>query len=111
VALDPTIETQIDDNLLLPSRETPHASRSFSNAGGSNLHATGRGKNVKSGMEVMRRTLRYRPDMMAASERKPAHTPALQLTPDHHLAGSINAVHLKYLFCDVETDCRNGLHW
>src|SRR6266481_5589581 len=34
----------------------------------------------------------------------------LQLTADHHLAGSSNAVHLKHRFCDVETDCRNCLH-
>jgi hypothetical protein len=47
--------------------------------------------------------------MVAASERK-EHIPTLQLAADHHLAGSINAVHLKYRFCDVETDRRNRVH-
>src|SRR5262249_51414984 len=36
--------------------------------------------------------------------------PALQLAADNHLASSINAVHLKDRFGDVETDCRNRLH-
>jgi hypothetical protein len=31
----------------------------------------------------------------------------LQLTTDHHFAGSINAMNLKDRFGDVETDCRN----
>src|SRR5215831_4332334 len=35
---------------------------------------------------------------------------ALQLTTDDHLASSINSMHLKDRFGDVETDCRNRLH-
>jgi hypothetical protein len=34
----------------------------------------------------------------------------LQLAADEHLASSINAVHLKDRFGDVETDCRDRLH-
>jgi hypothetical protein len=33
--------------------------------------------------------------------------PAPQLTADHHLAGYINAVHLEYRLCDIQTDRRN----
>src|SRR4029079_4365735 len=36
--------------------------------------------------------------------------PTLQLAADDHLTSSINAVHLKDRFGDVETDCRNRLH-
>jgi hypothetical protein len=46
---------------------------------------------------------------MAASERS-QHVPTLQVTADQHLAGSVNAMHLKYGFCDVETNRRNRLH-
>src|ERR1700755_3143571 len=35
---------------------------------------------------------------------------ALQLTTDDHLAGGINAVHLKDRFGDIETDCRDRVH-
>ena len=35
---------------------------------------------------------------------------ALQLTADDHLAFRVNAVHLKYRLCDIETDGRDGLH-
>jgi hypothetical protein len=34
---------------------------------------------------------------------------ALQLTAHHHLAPAINALHLKDLLSDVETDRRNRL--
>src|SRR5277367_1050782 len=41
-------------------------------------------------------------------ERKNIAT--LQLTADHHLASSINAVDLEDRLGNVETDCRNRLH-
>src|SRR5271163_2528055 len=41
-------------------------------------------------------------------ERKNIAT--LQLTADHHLASSINAVDLKNRLRYIQTDCRNRLH-
>src|SRR3990172_899649 len=35
---------------------------------------------------------------------------ALQLTADEHLAFRVDAVHLKYRLCDIETDCGDLLH-
>ena len=35
---------------------------------------------------------------------------ALQLTPDDHLASSVNSEDLKYRLGNVETDCRDHLH-
>jgi hypothetical protein len=34
----------------------------------------------------------------------------LQLTADNHLAGGVNAMHLKDRLGKVETDCRDRLH-
>jgi hypothetical protein len=36
--------------------------------------------------------------------------PAPQLTAHNHLAGCINAMHLKHRLGDIETDCGNRLH-
>jgi hypothetical protein len=44
---------------------------------------------------------------MAAASGKKSDVTAPQLTAYDHLAGGINAMHLKDLLRDIQTDCRN----
>jgi hypothetical protein len=54
----------------------------------------------------MMRKLRSPPGMAAASGKTPGR-PAPQLTAYDHLAGCINAMHLKDRLRDIQADCRN----
>jgi hypothetical protein len=47
---------------------------------------------------------------MAAVFGKCQDVPAPQLPAQDHLAGRINAMHLKDRLGDIETDCRNRMH-